>query len=199
MQAGLGERSGEGVESRMRVYDLRVDPSSRERLDVPARAERDWLHQMVRGLPLTTRWQPIVVRPLVPAHGTLKDLMPVDTVDRALSVTAVRALGDLLEGHAELLPLGGVPPGYSLLNVTTVLDALDLAEAKVTYSADGRLDRVVRHAFVPRLIRGVPVFKLPQRPRSAVYVSQAFVDRVAEAELSGFVFGAPLWTDEPGG
>jgi hypothetical protein len=181
----------------MRVYDLRVDPFRQARLAVPGRADRDWLHQMVRGVALTSRWDPIVVRPVLPPRSALADLMRLDTVDCALSATAARALGDLLEGHAELLPLGGLPPSYSLLNVTTVIDALDLAEAKVAYTADGRLDRVVRHAFVPRLVRGVPLLKLPQRPRSAIYVNQDFVDRVAEAELTGFSFGSPLWTDEP--
>jgi hypothetical protein len=179
----------------MRVYDLRLEEGIAS-LAVPGRADRDWLHQMVRGVSLASRWHPIVVEPIVPEGRGLTDVMPLDTVDLALSATAARALLDVVEGFAEALPLGGYPAGYSLFNVTHVVDALDLDRSKVTYTADGRIDKIVQHAFVPEKLRRVPVFKLPQRPRSSVYVTDPFVDRVTQAELRGFAFGTPLWTDE---
>ncbi len=179
----------------MRVYDLRLELEGVGALAVPGRADRDWLQEMVRGVPLADRWHPIVVEPVLPAGAAITDCLPLEAVDRALSATAARALAATLEGFAELLPLAGTPTGYSLLNVTRVIDALDLRASKVTYTADGQLDRVVTHVFSAGRLRGVPAFKIPQRPRSTIYVTDVFADIVAEAELTGFSLATPLWSD----
>lgn len=178
------------------MYDLRLDLEGVGSLTVPGRADRDWLQEKVRGVPLAGRWHPIVVEAVVPAGAALTDCMPLGSVDRALSATAARALRETLEGSAELLPLTGAPTGYSLLNVTRVVDALDPVASKVTYTADGQLDRIVTHVFAADRLRGAPVFKIPQRPRSTIYVTGVIADLVAEAGLTGFGLRTPVWTDE---
>ena len=48
-----------------------------------------------------------------------------------------------------------------------------------------------RHVFVPdveRVLGGSAIFKLPQRPRGIVYVTDAFVAAVNTGKLSGFSF-----------
>ena len=102
---------------------------------------------------------------------------------------AVHKLRQVIEPHAEILPLKDAD-GASLyvLNVLNVVDALDEEKsAVIRFPSTRRIMRVTRPCFREPLIRGLDLFRLPFRA-SPTYVSQRFVDAVADAKLLGIEF-----------
>lgn len=122
----------------------------------------------------------------------------------ALSARAVEALGDLLGDAGELLPVdiaddgerADEPTGHQILNVTSVSDALDEEASTVKrFRDDGTVRRILEYAFKPASLQDAAIFKIAQRPEVYTYVTDTFVDRVAEHGLTGFEF-RPVWSDE---
>ncbi|WP_054310765.1 DUF1629 domain-containing protein [Mesorhizobium sp. 1M-11] len=111
-----------------------------------------------------------------------------------LKKPAMEALLPVLTQYGQLLPLKG--ESVWLLNVTTVLDALDKEKSRIVYFDDGDILDIERHVFKMDIIGTTEIFKLPRRS-SAVYVTGSFVDKVRSAGLRGVAF-APVWTSEDG-
>lgn len=112
---------------------------------------------------------------------------------------ALEALGDLLEGRGELLPLDvqDDEEEYRLFNVTRVSDALDEDQSELKrFSSDGRIMRVVRFAFDADRLAGETIFKLVQRPNYN-YVTEVFRERAEAAALTGFRWREPVWQAAP--
>jgi hypothetical protein len=107
---------------------------------------------------------------------------------------AVKALYDLMQPHGEILPLRHARRRYFAYNVTTVIDAIDQGTAKIERFSDGAVMSIVEYAFKPDAIGNAAFFTIPQLPRAHVYVTDVVVDRVARAELLGFVFRR-IWSD----
>lgn len=102
------------------------------------------------------------------------------------SLTAVK---DLLEPHGEILPLRSEDGVFFAYNITRIVDCLDVANSQVSFFRDGvRIMDVKRYAFFPERIAGIPIFKIPQFPRSEVFVTDEFVQRVRDHGLTGFRF-----------
>ncbi len=113
----------------------------------------------------------------------------------ALSARAVAALGPLLADVGELLPLNLAPHSYYALNVTHVIDALDEQRSEVVrFSSSGRIMTVNSFVFRKPAVAVQTVFKDIRLVRSAVFVADAFVEAVAQAGLTGFVFKR-IWSD----
>jgi RNA polymerase subunit RPABC4/transcription elongation factor Spt4 len=113
---------------------------------------------------------------------------------------AAAVFEDLLRGAGEWLPvrLVGSDPSqaYFALNVTRVVDGLDLKHARVKrFSSSNRIMRILAHAFLAEVVQGLPVFKIPETVLQEVYVSQAFVERGIRHGLVGAAFKL-VWTDE---
>ena len=98
---------------------------------------------------------------------------------------AAERLQPLLVGNGELLPLLCDEGSFFAYNVTTVLDALDIEKSIVIRFADGGIQDVIRHEFVPEKLIS-PIFKIPQVPD--VFVTDEFQDAVIKHELEGFHF-----------
>jgi hypothetical protein len=84
--------------------------------------------------------------------------------------------------------------GHELIavNVVEVLDCLDRKASNVTFSPDGptRVIHVEKFVFIPRRLRKVPIFKVPEWP-GAIFVSEEFAQVVVEAKLKGAGFDNP--------
>jgi hypothetical protein len=106
-------------------------------------------------------------------------------------------LGDLLRGAGESLPeIVGEPTDHQILNVTRLSDALDEEASTVKrFRDDGTVPRIIDYAFKREQLDGLPIFGIAQRPEVYTYVTDAFVDRVAEHDLTGFEF-RQVWSDE---
>lgn len=162
-------------------------------------AETSMLVDSFDGAPMKTRWRPLEVVAMTehPEFGTeLGDYARLGSVP-TFSQRAVKALGGYLTDNGELLPLK-CSPEYFAFNTTTLLDALDEPRSSIARFASGKVMMVNQFSFRPDIVRTGIVFKLPQLPRSRVFVTDPFVQRAKEAGLRGFGF-TPVWSDSPAG
>lgn len=107
----------------------------------------------------------------------------------------------MLGAAGEILPLAA-DDGTELfvLNVTRALDdAIDEEHSKIVrFPGSNRIMRIKSIAFHEAAVRGVDIFRLPQRA-SATYVSNRFVRAVEMENLKGLTFKevwAPKESDE---
>jgi hypothetical protein len=175
----------------MNVYHLKADAEPFQSLALASEEEWPKIEDRFDTTPIGTAWSPPAVRVIY------EDDEPTDFTNLAaipaFSARAQEALGGLLREHGELLELDGAD--FSLLNVTSAPDALDEERSEVKrFRSSGRILRVIRYALRAELLSGIPIFKLPQQPRSRVYVTDAFVDRVKDAGLVGFDFSEVVWS-----
>jgi hypothetical protein len=175
----------------MKIYQLGTDANRYQNL-VLANGD-DWeVFDRFTGQPQADGWVPVAVEVLrddeqnrsLPAGDfpALASHVPV------FSRKAAECLFSLLETHGELLPLQCSEGDYCAFNVTRILDALDIAHSEVLRFDDGELMQIVRPAFRPDEIRGVPIFKLVEVPEMDVFVSEEFREAAETAGLKGFDF-----------
>jgi hypothetical protein len=108
------------------------------------------------------------------------------------------ALGEVLTNAGQMIPLRceSCADEYVAVNVTRLVDGLDERRSEVKrYRSSGRIMRILRYVFLPEKVAGVELFKVPQTVLQEVYVSEAFVERVAGRGWRGFVFKL-IWSDE---
>lgn len=119
-----------------------------------------------------------------------RDFLAWENTAPLVSLRARRVLEPLLTRHAEFLPFAKIGrDDYFALNVTTVLDVLDLSRC-VVRSYDGHVT-AMRKAFFrqPLPTPMSPIFKTPQW--SDIYVTGAFVGLAIEARLTGLILADP--------
>jgi len=106
-------------------------------------------------------------------------------------------LSDELRATGQMLHLDVVNSDQALvaLNVTTLVDALDLEKAAVKRFSSGRIMRILRYAFLPGKIAGLVLFKIPETVLQDVYAGEGFLEAFRASELEGFVFKL-VWADE---
>lgn len=143
--------------------------------------------------PLATSWSPIRVRRVHPTSSRKiarkVDLPFYGSHVMFLRPRAVDALRSDLNSSGELLDVedeGG--DDLCLFNVLVVVDALSLEESEIKYFSDGRIMRIKKYVFRPDRIEGVDLFRIPQMRSSPIFVSQRFVDKVHELQLTGVRF-----------
>ncbi|MGH7635195.1 MAG: imm11 family protein, partial [Gemmatimonadaceae bacterium] len=137
----------------------------------------------------------------VPIRAADEDDATAQLADHALlgtvpvfSVRAVNRLLDFLTRGGELLPLRYGRAEYMAYNVTRVIDALDEKASSIARFPSGNVMSIATYVFRSDLLASVPIFKIPQLPRAHVFVTDEFVSRVAESDLTGFRFSL-LWTN----
>ncbi len=178
------------------VYILQCD------VDHVARLTLDRLDDLDRlapfdGMPLGASWE------VLPMHwdteGGRRPLADVSDLGHggwAFSPRALGALGDLLNGRGELLPLGiaGGVGGWQAFNVTRLSDALDEGHSRIEYFKGlAEILDIERYAFDPSRLVPETVFKLRQDPAPYEYVTDEFRRRVEQARLSGFLWDRRVW------
>jgi hypothetical protein len=176
----------------MHVYQLRADANHFQNLILADESIWDQMQDMFNGTPVGMSWSPLRVevlrdedqnRALPPGDfPSLMTRLPV------FSQRAVDTLSDLLHANGEFLPLVCSEGTYFAFNVTRVIDALDVQRSEVKRFSDGRIMRVVRYEFVPDILEGLSIFKIPETARMEVFVTDPFVSRVQSAGLVGFDF-----------
>jgi hypothetical protein len=180
----------------VKVYMLKPDPDRYQALALLREEEWDRLLDWFTGEPIGPSWlspavsvlreKPSDDRLLVGDFPSLGGVIPV------FSGRAVEALGELLRASGEILPLSCAGGTYLAYNVTRVVNALDVERSEVKRFAEGGIMRIIRHEFRPDRLADEVVFKLPDVRKSAVYVTDEFVERVKNADLTGFQF-PPVW------
>jgi len=135
-------------------------------------------------------WKPIEV---VGRVNKGNDFPCLNLLVPAFSQRAVNALHDLLEPNGELLPLQpkDVNARFYAYNVTTYADVLDRERSIVTWMTDdpgpwdARAIHISHFEFIEEQLNGLIVFCIPELAAQP-FVTQTFVDRIAEAGLGGF-------------
>ena len=135
-------------------------------------------------------WEPPVMRRAEEGARLYSDFPWLGERAPLLRQPAVGALAAALRPYGELVALRGEK--VWLLNVTTVIDALDEAHSQIVRFDGGDILAIERYAFDAAKIGAAEVFKLPMRA-SPVFVNDVFVERVRKAGLRNVSF-EPVWT-----
>ena len=145
-------------------------------------------------------WRPVRVRRF--SEG--RDNQPADFPwlgGNALAMrrSAVEALADIFEEGCEILPLATDDDvELFVLNVTRVIDALDMERSTIRRLPDGGMIYLIEAAaFHEHMVRDVDFFKLPTERVNNVFVGERFIERVRAAGLGGLKFEFS-WSPERG-
>lgn len=105
---------------------------------------------------------------------------------------AIDRLRQDFEPYGEFLALDCDEP-ITLFNATNVIDALDEPNSQIVRFDDGSILDIERYAFLPTVIQGHDLFKLPMRA-SSVFVSDGLIEKLKRTGLVGACFEL-VWTD----
>ena len=112
------------------------------------------------------------------------------------SQNAIEKLYDLIKDDVEFLPLDCDEGDFSMINVTTVLDAIDYEKSDYIMFDDGkRIMRFKKYVFREDVVKGHDIFKIVDENLNPVFVSDDFVKAVRKNRLKGFRF-AFRWDSE---
>jgi hypothetical protein len=150
------------------------------------------------GTRLKSRWTPLPMRLIKEDEGEFFKESDFPWLGRHVLVLSDRAsnvVGPLVEKDAELLPVACEGRSLWLLNVCTIVDALDLETSDVERFESGRIMDIEKHVFYPDRLQAVDVFKLENMRRGSTYLSERVVRAIEAAPLVGYGFRL-VWTDE---
>lgn len=166
-------------------------------LSVEESDDMELLMDRFHGVPIRDQWEPI--RMYWETNAGTRPLSDFSTIiggGVVFNARALEALGDLLEGRGEMLPLEvEAPDAYHVFNVTRLSEALDEERSEFVYFSDGRIMVTAddRYEFDVAELASETIFKLPQIPEVYEYVTDAFRQRVEEAGLTGFLWDRHVW------
>lgn len=174
------------------VYDLLPDSDRFHDFALADSANRGFFRQF-DGRSLKDSWTPVEITAADEDDelAILGDFALLGTIP-IFSAVAVSKIGSVLQRYGELLPLQYSRADYYAYNVTHFVDALNEPASSVTRLSAGSIMSIERYAFHPDRVEDEVIFKLPQLRRAFVFVTTAFVDICAEAQLCGLCF-RPLW------
>jgi hypothetical protein len=112
-----------------------------------------------------------------------------------LSDRARAVVEPLVERDAEFLSVACEGRSLWLLNVCTIVDALDMERSKVELFESGRIMDIEKHVFFAERLQGVDAFKLANDRRGPIYLSGRVVGAIHAAQLVGHRFRL-VWADE---
>lgn len=167
----------------MKIWRLAVDSKNALGL-IPA--DLDYFNEYFIGKPMKDQWNPPPFK-IAGKSAKLREFVSWMTTAPVISEKAKKALEGLISPCAEILPLvklRGKP--YFALNVTCVVDCLDLAKS-VERGAKNNFGEVY---FDPKRIRDVPIFRA-KGDLGELFVTEAFVDAVLKSDLQGAAFQNP--------
>ena len=175
----------------IQCYQLRAD-CKHYRILLPV-DDADWeIFHLFDGRSLRSKWTPVRVE-VFRDKGLNRNLPPSDLPSLTARVPvfgtrALEVLEDLLQDHGEVLPLDCVEEPYYAYNITRLVDALDVEHSRIKLFDHGGVMDIPEPAFYGRMIQDLTIFKIDQKPKGRPFVTQAFVDRVEETGLKGFLF-----------
>ncbi len=108
----------------------------------------------------------------------------------------VEILADLLNNHAEILPLDCQDGEFYAINITKVLDCIDYEKSEYKMFRDGkRIMRFKSYVFKKEVVKDKHIFKIIDEPLRKPFVSDEFRQRIIEHQLTGFDFRL-VWDSE---
>ncbi len=168
------------------IYSLRAD--SRGAWFAFGNDEVAKLYARFNGQSLAESWREL---PVVRVEGDEKaakfDCAALGTLV-LLSARAREHLDEVLGATCEFLPVLADSERMFVMNVTTVINALDEERSSIRRFADGGVREVQRYSFRWALLEEARAFRLPQLLGPSFFLTQTVHDTVEREGLSGFVF-----------
>ncbi len=172
----------------MNVYRLSAEPEKYRPLALVRESDVSKLTDLHDGL-APQPWNPVAVEWLDEGDSATKPLPDFPSFGGvpAFSRRAIETLKPMLERSGTILPLamrGG--DDFFAYQVSTCIEALDEDASVLSRFSTGRIMSISKYVFIPDAISSA-IFKVPQR-RAEIFVTDAFVEEVTRAGLTGFVF-----------
>lgn len=114
-----------------------------------------------------------------------------------LSAQGVDCLADLIANDVELLPVQCDIGDYWFVNVTTVLDCIDIEKSRYETFRSGRIMRFCEYWLKDEVMEGHHIFLPSEEKGTVIFVSDAFKERVEECGITGFSFNL-IWDSSLG-
>lgn len=183
----------------MRVWELNSDPNNFVNLsfltqDNDDKYQTKFMSYEFDGRSLLKEWVPLPVRLLI-------ELKKSDTPSLSAGIPvfnrkSIETLSEFLDGNVELLPLISSLDEYYLVNVINVRNCIDYDRSEFKrYSSSGRIMRFMRYSFLEEEVKDQTIFKISDLPKSRVFVTDAFREKVLSSRLVGYEF-VEVWDSE---
>ena len=141
-------------------------------------------------------WIPKKVKRMQPDNKRLLGDLSSYLSEPVFSENALKKWWSRIKDDVEVLPLTYDEGNFSLINVTTVLEAIDYEKAKFErFKSSGRIMCFDKFAFREEVIKTHCIFKIIDAPKSYVFVTDEFVNTVKKNRLKGFSFEL-VWDSE---
>jgi hypothetical protein len=146
--------------------------------------------ELFDGKPISDVWQRMKITLFDEYEGLKLDLhdMLFFLFAPAFNEKAMRALYPVISQAGELLPATVGSTTYQVLNVTRFIDCLDRRRTNALFSMHDLISEYRTLVFREELLTGQYIFKVPQLPKTNVFVTNAFVDLVGKHNLTGLEF-----------
>jgi uncharacterized protein DUF1629 len=148
-----------------------------------------------KGKPIGDAWSPLEVS--INAYDVYEDTwatpnpgdFPYFRVGGVLACSerALKVLEPLVAPYIEILPLYCKQGNFFALNVLNVIDCIDTGRSVIEYFSDRPPD-IHKLRFNLECVGDVPIFKIPQRILTTIFVSDAFKSLVEGYHLEGLIF-----------
>ncbi len=178
----------------MNIYLLKADANRYQGI-LPC-SDEDWdVFSKFDGNPIKNFWSSIEICFYIEDIDSMPrgDFPILATHVPVFSRHAVNCLKNTLESNGELLPLKAGTEIYYAYNVTTLLNALNPIESTIIRFSTGELMDIEKYSFFAEQIINTDIFKIPQASTMDVFVTDGFVEKVKDYQLTGFIFKL-VWT-----
>lgn len=150
--------------------------------------ETNW-YTWFDGSSLLEKWSSSEIHVEESPKGIAGDFPPLTASAIVCSERAANILRPMLNSSAELLPLKGNKEKYFLINVTCVIDCLDMERSILQrFASSNRIMRVLHYAWKSDCLGNTEIFKLPEFVRSYHFVTDKFKQVVESHNLRGLTF-----------
>lgn len=145
------------------------------------------------GESIADKWKPCKLKKVKfdPHQRNLKlgDASGMETL--IISQKALKVLKPIIENDVEILPVNFQDKEkgkYHVINVTALLDCLDLENCDLKLFDDGSVMHIRKYSFFTDKIEGHNIFKTEKASQSRIFVTDEFYNAVIDNDLSSFNF-----------
>ena len=180
----------------MRIWMLKPDVARYDSFLLPKEFDPEYIRAF-DGRTQMSNWKPVRVQRSY--HDENLELSDYPNFCFPIcSEKAVYLLKPLIGSDVEFLPVEYCEGKYCVINILTVINAVDRSKSAYRTFRDGkRIMAFMKYAFFPEVVANVPVFKITEERTRYPFVSDAFKRVVEDDCLTGFEFTL-VWDSENG-
>ncbi|SDX72209.1 imm11 family protein [Paenibacillus sp. CF384] len=177
----------------MRVWELKTTNKVRINCENFSQIYYKYFDTQFIGAPVK-EWGSIVMK-ITQGNEEVCDAPNFVSGKPIFSQRAVEVLHDIINPFVEVLPVIHELYPVHAINVVNVVDCIDYSNSIKDTLSDGTFTGFSNYAFKKELVENQHMFKIPEKLRGPVFVSDEFRQTVIENKLTGFAF-KELWNSE---